>query len=153
VPQAIFKVAPRLVPPLASSLDDADVSGRLLACLCLEILLERLKGAFGDDAVRELYPVFIKRLDDSSDEVRRRAVQSYPCYSFPFIYDLSPDKESCPSSLTSHAVDLGVERRQTSSCHLFNRIFESIDMYIIHASIGAQDGVSTSLLFLNVRGS
>ena len=51
-------------------LDDHDVSPRLLSSLCLSIVFERLRGAFGEEAVYEMYPKILKRLDDSHDEVR-----------------------------------------------------------------------------------
>lgn len=69
-PEILYRMAPRLVPALVAQLDDHDESGRLLACLCVGAVLVRLKGAFGDQAVREMYPALLKRLDDSSDKVR-----------------------------------------------------------------------------------
>ena len=33
-------------------------------------MFERLRGAFGDQAIHDLYPKLLKRLDDSSDAVR-----------------------------------------------------------------------------------
>jgi len=68
--EAVFKAAPQLVPLLASNLDDHEAGPRAMSCMCLTVCFERLKGAFGDDAVRELYPKLLKRLDDSSDQVR-----------------------------------------------------------------------------------
>jgi hypothetical protein len=41
-----------------------------MGCLCLHVIFERLRGAFGPQAVSELYPILIKRLDDSCDDVR-----------------------------------------------------------------------------------
>ena len=69
-PEALYKASPELVPLLASALDDNDTSMRHMACLCLLVIFERLRGAFGPQAVTELYPILIKRLDDSSDDVR-----------------------------------------------------------------------------------
>lgn len=71
--ELLYKAAPELVPLLASSLDDSDTSVRHMGCLCLAVVFERLKGAFGPQAVGELYPVLVKRLDDSSDDVRVEA--------------------------------------------------------------------------------
>lgn len=67
---ALFKAAPHLVPLLASNLDDHDAGPRAIACMCLTSCFQRLKGAFGEDSIRELYPMLLKRLDDSSDQVR-----------------------------------------------------------------------------------
>jgi dynein assembly factor 5 len=66
----LYKVAPELVPLITSHLDDHDTSPRHIGCLCLTVVFERLKGAFGDQAIHEMYPKLLKRLDDSSDAVR-----------------------------------------------------------------------------------
>mmetsp|Transcript_32280 Transcript_32280/g.60136 ORF Transcript_32280/g.60136 Transcript_32280/m.60136 type:complete len:1050 (+) Transcript_32280:61-3210(+) len=69
-PQALYKHAPHIVPLLASEMEDQDASARHLGCLCLTIIFERLKGGFGDQAVQDLYPRLLKRLDDSDDTIR-----------------------------------------------------------------------------------
>ena len=65
-------VAPTLVPLLVSSLEDthSDVTPRSMACLCLTIIFDRLKGCFGEQSLREVYHPLLKRLDDSDDSVR-----------------------------------------------------------------------------------
>jgi len=68
--EALAAAAPELVPLLCSNLDDMDETARLMSCLCLRVMFERLRGAFGEQAVHELYPKLLKRLDDSSDAVR-----------------------------------------------------------------------------------
>jgi dynein assembly factor 5 len=72
-PEALYKIAPDLVPLLSSSLDENDTTVRHMSCLCLRVVFERLRGAFGPQAVGELYPLIIKRLDDSSDQIRVEA--------------------------------------------------------------------------------
>ena len=88
-PEALYKFAPNLVPLLASDLDDSDSTARHIGCLCLAIIFERLRcicimcyicfiilnlyycrGGFGEQAVHELYPKLLKRLDDSEDAIR-----------------------------------------------------------------------------------
>ena len=71
--ESVFKAAPHLVPLLASNLDDMEASHRAMSCMCLRVCFQVLKGAFGEEAVRELYPKLLKRLDDSSDQVRLSA--------------------------------------------------------------------------------
>ena len=66
----LFQSATDLVPLLVSHLDDQDLSTRLIACYCLTILFDRLKGAFSEQAIHELYPKLLKRLDDSNDQMR-----------------------------------------------------------------------------------
>ena len=69
-PNALYKMAPQLVPIITTQMDDSETSMRHIAALCLNVIFERLKGAFGHQAVTELYPTLVKRLDDSNDEVR-----------------------------------------------------------------------------------
>jgi len=68
--EVLFKVAGELVPRICSNLDDQESTPRQISALCLTTLFVRLKGAFGDQALREMYPKLIARLDDSSDAVR-----------------------------------------------------------------------------------
>jgi dynein assembly factor 5 len=72
-PETLYKAAPELVPLLSSNLDENDTTVRHMACLCLRVVFDRLRGAFGPQAVGELYPLLIKRLDDSSDQIRIEA--------------------------------------------------------------------------------
>ena len=69
-PDVMTRTASELVPLLVSNLDDSDVSTRQISCLCIGILFERLRGAFGEDSISNMYPVLLKRLDDSNDHVR-----------------------------------------------------------------------------------
>jgi hypothetical protein len=69
-PQSLYKHAPHIVPLLASEIEDQDASARHLGCLCLAIIFERLKGGFGEQAVLDIYPRLLKRLDDSDDVIR-----------------------------------------------------------------------------------
>ena len=70
LPQSLFDVAGELLPLICSNLDDHETSPRLMACMSIAVILERLKGAFGDQALSEMYPKLLKRLDDSNDQVR-----------------------------------------------------------------------------------
>ena len=65
-------VASTLIPLLVSSLDDthSDVTPRSMACFCLTIIFDRLKGCFGEQSLMEVYHPLLKRLDDSNDAVR-----------------------------------------------------------------------------------
>lgn len=70
--EALAVVAPTLVPLLVSSLDDthSDVTPRSMACFCLTIMFDRLKGCFREQSLSEVYHPLLKRLDDSNDSVR-----------------------------------------------------------------------------------
>lgn len=78
--EALYKAASELVPLVVSHLDDTDESPRLMSCLCLRILFDRLRGAFGEQAVHEMYPKLLKRLDDSSDEIRCAACSALEAF-------------------------------------------------------------------------
>ena len=45
--EVLFKVAGELVPRIVSNLDDQETTPRQISCLCLAVLFDRLKGAFG----------------------------------------------------------------------------------------------------------
>eukprot|EP00600_Ochromonadales_sp_CCMP1393_P002334 CAMPEP_0174981508 /NCGR_PEP_ID=MMETSP0004_2-20121128/15932_1 /TAXON_ID=420556 /ORGANISM="Ochromonas sp., Strain CCMP1393" /LENGTH=1148 /DNA_ID=CAMNT_0016233267 /DNA_START=13 /DNA_END=3459 /DNA_ORIENTATION=- len=66
----LFKTAAELVPLVVSHLDDSEVTPRQMACLCVTVIFERLRGAFSEQSVHEIYPKLVARLDDSSDQVR-----------------------------------------------------------------------------------
>merc|ERR1712023_60831 len=63
-------------PILKTNLDDYDASTRQLVCLSLRMIFKALPNALGEDALRELYPALLKRLDDSSDDVRRAVCET-----------------------------------------------------------------------------
>lgn len=63
-------IAAELIPLLLSHLDDSDVTPRHLSVLCLGIIFERLRGSFNEEAIYDIYPKLLKRLDDSHDEIR-----------------------------------------------------------------------------------
>ena len=67
---ALFETVPQLLPTLKTNLEDYDASSRHLVTLSLSTIFEMLPGAFGEEPIRQLYPELLKRLDDSSDEVR-----------------------------------------------------------------------------------
>jgi len=75
-PATLYEVAGELVPQITSQMDDHETSVRHISALCLNVVFERLRGAFGHQAVSELYPMLIKRLDDSNDEVRVQACKA-----------------------------------------------------------------------------
>jgi len=75
-PATLYEVAGELVPQITSQMDDHETSVRHISALCLNVVFERLRGAFGYQAVSELYPMLIKRLDDSNDEVRVQACKA-----------------------------------------------------------------------------
>ena len=46
-------------------------------CLSLDYMFRALPGALGNQPVAELYPSLLKRLDDSSDDVRYAVCKAF----------------------------------------------------------------------------
>lgn len=54
--ETLFSTAAELVPLIVSHLDDSEVTPRQMACLCVTVLFERLRGAFSEQSIHEIYP-------------------------------------------------------------------------------------------------
>jgi hypothetical protein len=54
--ETLFSTAGELVPLIVSHLDDSEVTPRQMACLCVTVLFERLRGAFSEQSIHEIYP-------------------------------------------------------------------------------------------------
>lgn len=98
-PQALYKHAPHIVPLLASEIEDQDASARHLGCLCLSIIFERLKGGFGEQAVLDLYPRLLKRLDDSDDVIRMAVCDTFK------VFMLCAPKEVYGGTMLTYTLD------------------------------------------------
>jgi dynein assembly factor 5 len=89
-PQCLYAVAGQLVPLIASHMDDSEHTPRVMSVYCLSVLFERLRGAFADQSLSELYPKLLKRLDDSNDDVRIAVCvclqQFFQCGASPSAY-------------------------------------------------------------------
>lgn len=70
------EASPLRFAPSQTDLDDYDASTRQMVCLSLGMMFRALPGAFGEQPVLELYPALLKRLDDSSDDVRIAVCQT-----------------------------------------------------------------------------
>ena len=70
-PSTLYEVVPPLLPVLKTDLEDYDASSRQLVALSMERIFTMLPRAFDEEPIRQLYPELLKRLDDSSDDVRR----------------------------------------------------------------------------------
>lgn len=75
-PQTLYACAAELVPLLCSQLDDNEASMRHMAALSISVVFDRLRGAFGPQAVSEMYPMLVKRFDDSNDDVRECCIKA-----------------------------------------------------------------------------
>ena len=97
--ETLFNSAKLLVPLIVSHLDDTELSPRLMSCYCLQILFTRLQNCFSDQAVHEIYPKLLKRLDDSNDEVRLAI-----CKTLQAFFQSSP-KEHFKGTLIDYSLD------------------------------------------------
>ena len=69
-PTFVVKIAGEIIPLLLNNLDDTETSTRHLCSLCLRHIYTKAAGAFGDQAINDMYPVLLKRLDDADDNIR-----------------------------------------------------------------------------------
>uniref|UniRef100_A0AAZ3S680 Dynein axonemal assembly factor 5 n=1 Tax=Oncorhynchus tshawytscha TaxID=74940 RepID=A0AAZ3S680_ONCTS len=66
----------RLSPQVLSALEEDSQLSRLLACRSLSTLLKLIGPSLHPDALNNIYPEVLKRLDDSSEEVRGVALRA-----------------------------------------------------------------------------
>ena len=65
---------------MTSCLDDDNKSTRLYVCKLFSILFNNYSKRFTKDQLHLLYPEFIKRLDDHSDEIRFEILKVFSIY-------------------------------------------------------------------------
>uniref|UniRef100_A0A4W5Q5H7 Maestro/Maestro-like HEAT-repeats domain-containing protein n=1 Tax=Hucho hucho TaxID=62062 RepID=A0A4W5Q5H7_9TELE len=72
----LLVVEERLSPQVLSALEEDSQLSRLLACRSLSTLLKLIGPGLHPDALNNIYPEVLKRLDDSSEEVRGVALRA-----------------------------------------------------------------------------
>lgn len=86
----ILTIQGQLLPLIFQSMDeDWYQDTRKLGCCTLAALLKLAGGSLTDDARRQIYPELVKRMDDSSNEVRisaAGAIQAFACDAMPPAY-------------------------------------------------------------------
>ncbi|XP_071267922.1 dynein axonemal assembly factor 5 isoform X3 [Salvelinus alpinus] len=75
-PSQLLAVEGRLSPQVLSALEEDSQLSRLLACRSLSTLLKLIGPSLHPDALNNIYPEVLKRLDDSSEEVRGVALRA-----------------------------------------------------------------------------
>ncbi|XP_045571589.1 dynein axonemal assembly factor 5 [Salmo salar] len=75
-PSQLLAVEERLSPQVLSALEEDSQLSRLLACRSLSNLLKLIGPSLHPDALNNIYPEVLKRLDDSSEEVRGVALRA-----------------------------------------------------------------------------
>ncbi|XP_036409022.1 dynein assembly factor 5, axonemal-like [Megalops cyprinoides] len=73
-PAQLVNVQEKLTPHILAALDEDSQMSRLLACRSTSSLLRLIGEGLHPDALNKIYPELLKRLDDSSEEVREVAL-------------------------------------------------------------------------------
>ena len=78
----LLEVNSELLTQLLSSLEDDNKNTRLVVCRVLMHVFLTLRDSIDQDRLHNMYPDLLKRLDDSSDDIRSECgkVYHYPMY-------------------------------------------------------------------------
>uniref|UniRef100_A0A3Q1FGH6 Dynein axonemal assembly factor 5 n=1 Tax=Acanthochromis polyacanthus TaxID=80966 RepID=A0A3Q1FGH6_9TELE len=75
-PAQLLGLEEKLRPQLLSALDEDSQMSRLFACRSLSAILRLIGTSLHQETLNKIYPELLKRLDDSSEEVRGEALQA-----------------------------------------------------------------------------
>uniref|UniRef100_UPI003AAF52D3 dynein axonemal assembly factor 5 n=1 Tax=Centroberyx gerrardi TaxID=166262 RepID=UPI003AAF52D3 len=89
-PGQLLCVEERLSPQVLSALEEDSQMARLLACRSLSTILRLIGPSLHPDALNKIYPELLKRLDDSSEEVRGVALRALGLWLSSLTRDYSP---------------------------------------------------------------
>uniref|UniRef100_A0A3P8W8T4 Dynein axonemal assembly factor 5 n=1 Tax=Cynoglossus semilaevis TaxID=244447 RepID=A0A3P8W8T4_CYNSE len=95
-PDLLLSLEEKLRPTLLSSLEEHSQMSRLFACRSLSTVLRLIGNRLHCEAFNKIYPELLKRLDDSSEEVRAAALQALGQW----LSNLSKDYD--PEFMVSH---------------------------------------------------
>ncbi|KAK7940376.1 hypothetical protein WMY93_003702 [Mugilogobius chulae] len=96
-PAQVLCVEDKLSPKVLLALEEDSQMARLLACRCVSTLLRIVGPSLHSEALNKIYPDLLKRLDDSSEEVRAVALEALGLWVSSLSKDYSP--ELCTSHL------------------------------------------------------
>ncbi|XP_072299956.1 dynein axonemal assembly factor 5-like [Eucyclogobius newberryi] len=96
-PAQVLCVEEKLSPQVLSALEEDSQMARLLACRSVSTILRLVGSSLHPDALNKIYPELLKRLDDSSEEVRAVALEALGLWMSSLRKDYSP--ELCASHL------------------------------------------------------
>ncbi|KAM6957240.1 dynein axonemal assembly factor 5 [Aplochiton taeniatus] len=89
-PGQLLCVEQKLSPVLLSCLDEDSHMCRLLACRSITTLLQLTGNSLHPDALNNIYPELLKRLDDSSQEIRGAALRALGQWLSSLTKDYNP---------------------------------------------------------------
>ncbi|KAF7660700.1 hypothetical protein LDENG_00277490 [Lucifuga dentata] len=90
-PGQLLCVEERLSPQLLSALEEDSQMARLMACRSVTIVLRLIGASLHPDALNKMYPELLKRLDDSSEEVRGVALQALDLWLSSLSKEYNPE--------------------------------------------------------------
>ncbi|XP_013865552.1 dynein assembly factor 5, axonemal [Austrofundulus limnaeus] len=90
-PGQLLSVEEKLSPRVLSALEEDSQMSRLLACRSLSAMLRLIGTSLHHEALNKIYPELLKRLDDSSEEVRGVALQAVGLWLSSVTKDYNPE--------------------------------------------------------------
>ncbi|XP_048757748.2 dynein axonemal assembly factor 5-like [Ostrea edulis] len=78
--EKLSPVVEDLLTQMITTMDDDNKSTRLICCRVMTRLFDLMGGELGQDRLHNMYPDLLKRLDDSSDEVRITVSKTFLAY-------------------------------------------------------------------------
>ncbi|AWP18929.1 putative HEAT repeat-containing protein 2 [Scophthalmus maximus] len=90
-PGQLLCLEEKLRPQVLSALDEDSQMGRLFACRSVSTILKLIGNSLHPDALNKFYPELLKRLDDSSEEVRGVALQAIGHWLSNLTKDYDPE--------------------------------------------------------------
>ena len=126
---ALGPVFGELAPVLAGCLGDDDATTRHVACLAMASMLSTLRGALDGEAVRQLYPELLKRLDDSNDAVRASGCRAIAALATAAARPLDPG-EGLAGTPGEFTIDTLLVHLDDPDAGLQAAVFESLQPYV-----------------------
>ncbi|KAG7242901.1 hypothetical protein INR49_018156 [Caranx melampygus] len=90
-PGQLLSLEEKLSPQVLSALEEDSQMGRLLACRSMSTILRLVGSSLHPEALNKIYPELLKRLDDSSEEVRGVALQALGLWLSNLSKDYNPE--------------------------------------------------------------
>ncbi|XP_068192211.1 dynein axonemal assembly factor 5-like isoform X2 [Antennarius striatus] len=90
-PAEVMGLEERLLPLLLSSLGEDSRMSKLFACRSLFTVLKLTGSGLRPEALNKIYPELLKRMDDSSEEVRSAALQAIGMWFSSLTDEYNPD--------------------------------------------------------------
>uniref|UniRef100_A0A8C6TRS7 Dynein axonemal assembly factor 5 n=1 Tax=Neogobius melanostomus TaxID=47308 RepID=A0A8C6TRS7_9GOBI len=90
-PAQVLCVEEKLSPPLLSALEEDSQMARLLTCRSVSAMIKLVGPSLHPEALNKIYPELLKRLDDSSEEVRAVALEALGLWFSGLSKEYSPE--------------------------------------------------------------